>query len=64
MKKKQCHRCLKLSFSSYEKGFWQCPYCGMDLNEIKAWEVNHTINIKLTNNRLKQIRGLKFYNNL
>lgn len=34
--RKNCHKCLRASFSSAEYGKWLCPTCGEDLTVQKA----------------------------
>lgn len=62
MFKKNCTRCLNTSFSSARNESWQCPYCGYDLKDEKAFQVDHSHNFSLTNKRLEQQRGFEIYN--
>ena len=38
MVSKKCSNCGKKSYSSSEKGKWECPYCGKDINNEKENE--------------------------
>lgn len=58
---KQCLRCMSSSYSSSDLGQWQCPYCAIDLTEVKAKVVNHIVNISSIDKKMNQQRGLETY---
>lgn len=59
--RKQCLRCMNLSYSSSNFGKWQCPYCANDLTDFKAKVVNHAVNLSSIDEKLNQQRGLETY---
>lgn len=61
MFRKICTRCLNTSYSSTKTSNWQCPYCGVDLTEVRVYQVDHTVNFSITKKRLDQNRGIKVY---
>jgi|Wag4MinimDraft_7_1082656.scaffolds.fasta_scaffold00034_12 predicted RNA-binding Zn-ribbon protein involved in translation (DUF1610 family) len=38
MFKRECENCGKKSYSSSEKGKWECPYCGKEIKQEKEKE--------------------------
>ncbi len=43
---KQCPSCEKLSYSASPESNWLCPYCGKDLNSLKAMPVGKELQEK------------------
>ena len=61
MYRKQCSRCMSLSYSSSDMGEWHCPYCANDLTDLKAKVANHAVNISSIEEKMNQQRGLEIY---
>lgn len=64
MYRKQCSRCMNLSYSSSDIGEWHCPYCAYDLTDFKAKVANHTVDISSIEEKLNKQRGLETYRQL